>query len=47
MPRGWFADDELGRAATFGSLDWLADGDLLAHLMSNPPFPEHLTSPWA
>lgn len=46
IPDGWFTDGALFRSATFCSLDWLADGDPLAHLMSNPPFPEHLTSPW-
>jgi len=47
MPENWCEDDAAFSASAFGSLDWLADGDLLAHLMSNPPFPEHLTSPWA
>ena len=46
MPSSWFADNALFRSATFCSLDWLADSDLLAHLMSNPPFPEHLAAPW-
>ena len=46
MSPDWFSNDDERRAATFGSIDWLGDGDLVAHLMSNPPFPEHLTTPW-
>lgn len=46
MPSNWYDDDALFRAAAFCSLDWLADGDLVAHLMSDPPFPEHLAEPW-
>lgn len=46
MNDDWYANGLLRRAATFCSLDWLADGDLVAHLMSNPPFPEHLAEPW-
>ncbi|MBE6468390.1 MAG: hypothetical protein E7001_00085 [Coriobacteriaceae bacterium] len=46
MPENWYDDDSSFKASAFGSIDWLGDGDLVAHLMSNPPFPEHLTTPW-
>ena len=46
MPCDWYSKDVIRRAATFCSIDWLGEEDVLAHLMSNPPFPEHLTTPW-
>ena len=46
MPDDWYANDEAFDAAAFSTIDWLGEEDVLAPLMSNPPFPEHLTTPW-
>ena len=46
MPVDWYANDGAYRSAAFSTIDWLGEEDVLAHLMSNPPFPEHLTTPW-
>ncbi len=46
MPDDWYADGKVFSSSLFNCVDWLGEEDVLAHLMSNPPFPEHLTTPW-